>query len=441
MADPSFDAFMWAISAQESGGIKDPYRVVNAYGAVGKYQVLKSNIPSWSKAALGYSISWQKFRDSPDLQEKIVRHRLKGYYDKYGARGAASAWYSGNPKLDQSTRPQPGGPSIKSYVDSVIRRAGGYSGGSSSSSGGGGGGSSYSATEVKRLAGSELAESYGFVEALMNSNSELKKLFNNAVKGQWTSQKFQAELRDTKWWKTHSASEREFLTLKYGDPKTADQKMSDAYTRVRQLANQIGIVESPRFIKNIQSQYRTLAYNVVAKGWTDSQLRDYLGRYVYFGEQIEGEGGEAYNKMRALAYDMGVTMSNTWYADRARNVVRGLATITDYENAIRAQAKALYPQFAKQIDAGQTVADIASPYIQSMQNILEIPAGSISVQDKTIKTALQNKNKTTGVTEVMPLWQFENQLRSDPRWKKTQNAQNSMMQVAHQVLSDFGVRY
>jgi hypothetical protein len=40
-----------------------------------------------------------------------------------------------------------------------------------------------------------------------------------------------------------------------------------------------------------------------------------------------------------------------------------------------------------------------------------------------------------------PLWQFENELRSDPRWKKTQNAQDSLMQVGHQVLADFGLKY
>lgn len=399
------------------------------------YQVMGANVPSWTRKYWGKSLTPQQFLNNPKAQEAVARGVLQGYYNKYGARGAAAMWYSGQSNPNKTY----GNPPVYKYVNSVMGHASGYKGGSSPS--GGSPVSDYSDTEVRRLAGSELAESYGFVEALMNSNPELKRLFNQATKGQWTAQKFQAELRDTKWWKTHSASEREFLTMKYGDPKTADQKMSDAYVKVRQLANQLGIVESPRFIKNIQSQYRTLAYNVVAKGWTDSQLRDYLGRYVYFGEQIEGEGGEAYNRMRSLAYSMGVTMSNTWYADRARNVVRGVATITDYENAIRAQAKALYPQFAKQIDAGQTVADIASPYIQSMQNILEIPGGSISVQDATIKTALQNKNKATGVTEVMPLWQFENQLRNDPRWKKTQNAQNSMMQVAHQVLSDFGVRY
>src|SRR6478736_1847478 len=126
----SFDDFMAAIAGQESGGLGDQarYSVVNSYGAVGKYHVLKSNVPEWSRAALGRSITWQQFRDSPELQEKIVRHRLKKYFDQYGPRGAASAWYSGNPSLDQSTRSQSGGPSIKSYVDSVMSRAGRISG-------------------------------------------------------------------------------------------------------------------------------------------------------------------------------------------------------------------------------------------------------------------------------------------------------------------------
>lgn len=437
MAQPSFEQFMWAISSQESGGRKDEYSVVNAYGAVGKYQVLKSNVPGWSKQVLGYSISWQKFRDSPKLQEQIVRGILKGYYDKWGARGAAAAWYAGpgNHDLDQSTRSQPGGPSIKGYVDSVISKS--YKAPKSLGGSSGGGGTDYSGEATKPLSAKEMAENYGFVDALLDSNPELKKLFKQAVQGQWTPEKFQAEIRDTKWWKTHSSSERDFLVLKYGDPKTADQKMDQAFIHVRQLANQMGVVESDSLLKKM----RTWAYNVAAKGWDDASLRNEVGKFVYFNKAAQGEGGETMAKLKGYAYSMGVTMSGSWYADRTRDVLRGLATEQDMMDTIKRQAKTLFPEYSKQIDGGQTVMDIASPYIQSMQNILEIPSGSISLQDKTIKAALQNKNKQTGQNQAMPLWQFENQLRQDPRWKQTQNAQNSLMQVAHQVLSDFGVKY
>lgn len=433
MAEPSLDQLLWAIGVQESGGSN--YSVVNAYGAVGKYQVLKSNIPDWSKAALGYSITWQQFRDSPSLQEKIVRHRMSGYYNKYGFRGAASAWYSGNPKLDQSTRPQPGGPSIKSYVDSVYNRALKApanlksSGGRSSASSGGGGSS---------MSRSETAESYGFMLALFDSNKELKDLFNKAVKGGWSATKFQAELRDTKWWKTTPQSARDYLTLRAGDPATAKQKLAQAEIKVRQLAEGMGLRAGPGIEKLIDKW----AMNVVMYNWDDARLRWDIGKSVSFRDDTrQGEGGEVIDKLHDAAYNMGITMSADWYANSARAVLRGTATQQDYEDQIRKQAKALFPEWSKQIDSGQTVADLASPYMQSMSSILELPPGSVNLFDPTIKKALQYKDKTTGQNAVKPLWQFENDLRSDNRWKSTQNAQNSLMQVAHQVLADFGVKY
>lgn len=431
----TFEQFLAAIAGQESGGLRDPYRVVNAWGAVGKYQVLKSNIPQWSRAALGYSITWQKYRDSPELQEKIVRHRMKGYWDKYGARGAASAWYSGNPTLHQSTRPQPGGPSIKSYVDSVIARAsnmpatGNVRGGTTVQT--------IDAPKERKMARDELAEQYGFVEGLLDSNKELKKLFSRAVKGGWTKSKFQAELRDTKWWKSKSESERKYLIMSYGDPATAKQRLNQKRLEMRQLGNQMGMIADSYAIKKMNEA----AYNVLAKGWTDAQVREYLGRYVNFkGGKHQGQAGEVWDELHTYAYSMGVKMSESWYQQKAQQVVRGLATVQDFTSEIQNSAKTMFPQWAKQIDGGQTVADIASPYMQSMSTILELPPGSVNLFDPTIKKALQAKDRA-GSNVVKPIWQFENELRSDSRWKKTKNAQDSLMGVAHQVLADFGIKY
>lgn len=432
MADPSLDQLLWSIGIQESG---NNYSVVNSIGAVGKYQVMKANIPSWSKAALGYSITWQKFRDSPDLQEKIVRSRMGSYYKKYGFRGAASAWYSGDPSLYNSTRPQSGGPSIKQYVDSVYSRAqkapANLQAGDSSSSSSGGG------TTDTTMSRSETAESYGFMEALFDSNSELKALFDKAVKGSWSTGKFQAEMRDTKWWKSNSDTARQFLTLQFGDPASAKQKLDQATVKVKQLAESLGI----RAGAGIDKKMKAWAMNVVMEGWDDSRLRWDMGKWLNFsGDVRQGEGGEALDKLKDLTYNMGVTMSGKWYADAARSIVRGTGTQQDYEDQIRRAAKTMFPEWSKQLDAGQTVADLASPYMQSMSQILELPPGSINLFDPTIKKSLQSKDKVTGKNMVIPMWQFENNLRQDNRWKSTQNAQNSLMQVAHQVLADFGVK-
>lgn len=118
----SFDQFAAAIVQQESGG---DYQARSPKGALGKYQILASNIPSWSKEILGYSISPQQFLASPALQDKIALGKLRQYYDAYGPAGAAAAWYSGDPSRVNDHSPVAGGPSVADYVASVLKEAAG----------------------------------------------------------------------------------------------------------------------------------------------------------------------------------------------------------------------------------------------------------------------------------------------------------------------------
>lgn len=120
-------SFLNAIASKESGG---NYGAVNkSSGALGKYQVMPANVASWSRAALGRSISPQQFLSSPDLQEKVAQAQLKRYFDLYGPQGAAIAWYSGESKAKKfkagkgvSTRKQGAYPSIANYAGDILRR-------------------------------------------------------------------------------------------------------------------------------------------------------------------------------------------------------------------------------------------------------------------------------------------------------------------------------
>jgi hypothetical protein len=123
---PNLDVLMRAIATQESGG---NHSLINPdSGATGKWQVMPANIGEWSQAALGYKISHSEFLASPELQRKIVSHRLNLYLSKQSAPGrseeevirrVASAWYSGRPSLWANERPQGKYPSIASYTKSV----------------------------------------------------------------------------------------------------------------------------------------------------------------------------------------------------------------------------------------------------------------------------------------------------------------------------------
>lgn len=120
-----FESFVNSIAKQESGG---NYSAVNkSSGALGKYQIMPANIPSWSKSALGRSVTTQQFLKDPKLQEAVARKKLQYYYNKYGAANAAKAWYGGEGSIKRSagaqSRGQAGGyPSLNSYAAAVTRR-------------------------------------------------------------------------------------------------------------------------------------------------------------------------------------------------------------------------------------------------------------------------------------------------------------------------------
>lgn len=123
--NPRLDAFLKAISTQESGGNYGAVGVPTRYGtAYGKYQILDANIEGpqgWDMEALGRNIDINEFLNSPELQEKIAQAKLADYFRQYGPGGAAKAWYAGpGNAYTNSNSPQYGGPSINGYANSVL---------------------------------------------------------------------------------------------------------------------------------------------------------------------------------------------------------------------------------------------------------------------------------------------------------------------------------
>lgn len=457
-----------AMLIQESG---DSYSIVNKdSGALGRYQVMPANLTArsgdWGTLYLKRRVSPQEFLNSPRIQDQIAMGRFKYYFDKYGARGAAAAWYSGRASLHNSTAPQYSNgrryPSIKSYVDSVVNRAGGVpaDGGPKMPGGGGGGGGSGRGGGTGRLTPGgggtgrapkkanpydALRAEYGFSDAFYAAYPEIDKLVDRFIQ-QGTDMSmpegrraFDAAFRNTDFYKGHSEKERLQLIKKYGDPAQSKKELDDAYIKIRQMANQLGLIE----YKGIETKYKSWAYNMATNGWSPEQLRYEMGKYVEFGKDgttWQGEAGEVAEKLHSYAYDMGVRMSKSWYLDSARNVVRGVASVNDSMTSIRQQAMAAFPQWRQQLYGGKTVMELAQPYTNAMAGILELPPSAVTLFDPTIKKALQFKDPQTGLGGAKPLWQFENELRNDPRWAKTKNAQHTVTDMAYQVLKDFGLK-
>ena len=109
---------------------------------------------------------------------------------------------------------------------------------------------------------------------------------------------------------------------------------------------------------------------------------------------------------------------------------------------LRNEAVKLFPAFKDRIMNGESVLSIASPYIGAVQRILEIPEGSLDLEDPTIRKAMMGRTTTVGdktTTAVTPLWEFEQNLYKDSRWQYTSNARQNLDSKTLDVFSRFGV--
>ena len=279
----------------------------------------------------------------------------------------------------------------------------------------------------------ELASSYGFTYAFLESNKSLKPIFEQAIKETWKPERFLASIRDTKWWKENSQAMRQAALTKATDPATWDAMVDAETIKIKQLAAEIGAAIP-------ESKFKKIVTTALQTNMQEEGLRDMLGKYVGFTKDhtLHGEAGMHEFTMRQYAAKMGVKLDDQTIKNQAQRVVRKVATTQDFESDIREHAKSMYPAYTEQLDAGQTMEDIASPYMQMMAKTLDLPDKAITLDDPTIKSALNGMSpddKPTGLS----LTDFEARLKSDPRWKQTDEARDSAMSASRQVLKDLGL--
>lgn len=316
-------------------------------------------------------------------------------------------------------------------------------------------------------------ESYGYVQDLANSVPEIKTLLKKASAGGWDAARFQDALQTTKWWKTNADSAKKMIALSKADPAEYKQQEAQAQAHVQQIADGMGV-------KLSGAQIRAQATADLYQGLDDATAQSDIGQ-LYGGSAGLGQGGTAVTltaQIKQLASQYGVPVTSSWVQNQVRSALMDGTGAEGATAALTSMASSLFPALKEQLKAGQTTTDIAQPYIAAMSSILEIPDTQINLNDPTLKAALQGAppapapiTPTSGgqpklggpggvetllksgaggaqkapapapanaVPTTLPLDQFENQLRADPRWQTTDNAKQSAYSMLHSLGQTFG---
>jgi hypothetical protein len=119
------DRLQSIIRQKESSGrynlVVDTGKGHKVYGA---YGVEDDNIPEWTKAALGRSMTPEEFLRDPKAQDAVAKYQLGQYADKYGLTGAGKAWFAGDKGMNNPRASDKFGTTVQAYGDDVARKLG-----------------------------------------------------------------------------------------------------------------------------------------------------------------------------------------------------------------------------------------------------------------------------------------------------------------------------
>lgn len=290
---------------------------------------------------------------------------------------------------------------------------------------------------VDKLDREQLATNYGFALAFMKSDPELWRLFNQAVKQTWTADRFIARLRGTDWFQKHSAAVRNSILQETSDPAEYKAQVDQMFSTVKDAW---GSMFGQGSMDN--KALRSWAETAHRMGWSQAQLIDHMTKGMNFRKMLRsnslgGAAAELESQVRALETAYGVRLGDQWRANQVERVVKGNDTIEGVRSRVQELAMREYKAFADAIAGGQTVQDIADPYIQKMASLLELNPNDVSISNKLIQQALKQKTPD-GKPAAMDLNDFENLLRQDSRWQYTKNAREEVSSVVAQIAQAFG---
>lgn len=292
-----------------------------------------------------------------------------------------------------------------------------------------------------QLSREELAAQYQSALGIIYTVPELQGLFEQAINEEWSPAKMQAAVQSSDWYRNND----EYARVAWAQEQTGG---ADWQTNLANARSAVQIAAAQMGADVTDEELNALARRYVYEGWGDStrkaMMMNALSNEITFLRDdrgvanMRGAAGNLVDDLRNLSRANGVSYSDNWYESAARSVAAGLSQASDWERDVREQAASLFPVYSEKIRAGANVYDLASPYINTMAQELELDPNQITLNDPYIRGALGGMNDQ-GDFQPMGLWDFQKKLRADPRWENTSKAQNEITSVTGRVMQMFGM--
>jgi hypothetical protein len=282
------------------------------------------------------------------------------------------------------------------------------------------------------------AEMYPEYYAIVKNVPEIADLLRRSLgPPAWSEQKFQAELRATNWWKTTTASARQWDAASALDPATYQARVDEAATAINQEALGYGIRLS-------EETAQQLALDSLRLGWGTQTITNAIGMRATEGgtagatQLREGYYGQ---EVRRIARSYGVTLADETFNSFVNRIAVGDENFSSFQDYALSVAKSLYPTLTAQFDAGRTFDDAVAPYKEIAASTLELNPNDIDFMDpKWVTPITYMPDPQTGEQRLMNLAEWGRELRTNRAYgyEFTEKARQDAYSVVERLGRLFG---
>jgi hypothetical protein len=282
---------------------------------------------------------------------------------------------------------------------------------------------------------------------------ELKNLLVKAADQGWTADRFMAEVRGTKWWKTHTQSQQEWVTL-----APAEQRKRGKDALAKMVAYEMDLYGTASFNKtygsvaNYEKRWWSQAIRLAsgqvsfemwqfdtlqkAKKTSGSQaFADEMQRQEELARQVKRPEEIAEQLWQQAHGDYFVNISKKDAKKWADNIIHGKSSFGEFDDFMRKTAATMYSGYADSINNGVLPKALFGPALSTLANELETSPDAVVANPKLWGEITAQAAGAKGAFTASDWIRYA---RALPEYQHTHGARELVANFEQEILQRFG---
>ena len=218
-----------------------------------------------------------------------------------------------------------------------------------------------------------------------------------------------------------------------------NESATSKYNNISYYTNVINRTAIQQGVNLDRKQIKNLASQAMSNSWDAATLQENVAKTgtLDFGK---GAAAATITQLKEWAADNGMSFDDAWFQTATSNVITGKSTLETEKQTINSYAKGLYSAepWVKGLDAGFSVRQQASPYINYLAKIRGVDPTSVSLSDPILMKNL-TKRDDKGNPVIPSYYDFTLDVRkNDPSWGYSYEAQDETTSMLNTFGKMFG---